>query len=241
MRFFNSIRNFLGLGEETKDTSPVLTNTQQEQTKIMMRDVIWDDAKPPVKKAFNVLVLADGHGHIRREDLQDTDRIPDAIFLLGDNDYDDIQELKRFIDEYRYTAPIFGIEGNHDKKGFLEREGIQNLHNKTIEFEGLIIGGLSGSIRYTEKMNYCMLSNGESEALMSQMPYCDILLTHDKPCFEKPERTDAHSGLTGIGSYIMYHHPSLVLHGHLHEPYIRQYENTVIRCCYGIECFTISI
>lgn len=51
----------------------------------------------------------------------------------------------------------------------------------------------------------------------------------------KEFETKVHSGLIGIGDYIERVHPKINLHGHNHIRQITRHNNTVIRCCYGVE------
>lgn len=196
----------------------------------------------PFDKSFIVMTIADSHGKLMQKDIiaaLNENAMPDYVFLLGDNAVDDIEAvLEVFKDK---GVPILGVAGNHDKKTILEQFGrIEDIHGRQISTNGIAVGGLSGSIKYKDDDYYALLTNEESEAVMREMPPCDILLTHDKPCFNEPKEVTAHSGLTGIGTYINEKSPRFVLHGHLHERYIKKYKNTIIRCCYGVEVFEIA-
>ena len=205
------------------------------------KDTVWTENSKPEIGSFNAVVVADGHGHITPDLLGDINVIPDVFFLLGDNDYDDIEAIKAFLDEYRYNVPVFGVEGNHDDRGLLKECGIDDLNGRVIEWNGFRIGGISGSIRYKEAGNRFMISNGESEAIADALPLCDILLTHSNPCFQYPDFLTPHSGLTGIGNYIREKQPKIVLHGHLHDQFVKSYQSTIVRCCWSVECIKISI
>ncbi len=206
------------------------------------KGIEWKTKEKPSIGTFNALVVADGHDHITQSLLQDVvDKIPDIVFLLGDNSHDDIEAVLYFLDDYRFKAPVLGVEGNHDMEGILCGHNIENLHGKVIEWNGFRIGGISGSIRYKDEPGYCMMTSDESEVLVEKMQPCDILLTHDKPCFGYPEAITPHSGLSGIGTYIETNQPKLLLHGHIHDRYVKQYKNTIIRCCFRAEMITISI
>lgn len=189
--------------------------------------------------SLTVMTIADSHGRINKDDLKSkwNDRI-DAVFMLGDNFPDDIEAALEIIPQ---GVAIYAVSGNHDSKDLLSHyERLNELNGQRTELKGCSITGLSGSIRYKQDDYYSLITNEESERILSDTPYSDILITHDKPCFNKPETVMAHSGLTGIGEYIKVRRPEIVLHGHLHEPYIKKYQNTVIRCCYGVEVFEIA-
>lgn len=203
--------------------------------------------------SINVMTVADSHGNLMQRELQKEYKKAlsvgklNAVFLLGDNFINDIETILEVIPE---EVPIYGVVGNHDAKDLLvPYKRIVNVSgmciapiadNHALSEYDYAIAGLSGSIRYKDDDYYAMLTNEESDVIMAKLPYAEILLTHDKPCFQAPEKLTSHSGLTGIGSYILEKKPKIVLHGHLHERYIKQYGDTMIRCCYGVETFPIA-
>lgn len=169
-------------------------------------------------------------------------RTPDAVFILGDLSYNDIEALKDY--HGLRGVPMYGVVGNHDERNALINQGITDIHMKTVKIGNYTVGGFGGSIRYKSDSFYMMHSNKESEELLNMLAHCDILLTHDKPRFEPDageEFPNSHSGLTGIARYIERHKPEYVFHGHLHEPYYTHFgENTLIMCLYGLEWIELS-
>lgn len=130
---------------------------------------------------MEILTVADCHGRLRESELLETldGRKPDVIFFLGDNEYNDIECVK----ENLKGIQMFGILGNHDSPDILERTEIENLHLKIVSYDGFLIGGFGGSIRYKNDSSHLLFTNEESEELLKDFPYADILITHDKPCF----------------------------------------------------------
>lgn len=197
---------------------------------------------------LNVLTIADGHGKLMQRDIKkvlDEHPNPDVVFFLGDNTSEDIEAVLELVPKH---VKMYGVVGNHDFKDVLEpyKDRITDVSeysyatgNMTSETD-YTIGGLAGSLRYKPDDRYVMLSNEESEAILERKPEVDILITHDKPCFSVPETLTAHSGLTGIGKYIIEKMPKIVLHGHLHERYTKRWGKTIIRSCYGVEMFTVA-
>lgn len=202
---------------------------------------------PIPRVTLTVMTVADMHGKLMQRSIEDklcSAALPDAVFLLGDNFSSDIGAVLAVIPE---SIPVFGVSGNHDFEGNLRQypriadvSGKCTLPHGSLKDSDFTIAGLSGSIRYKDEPRYCMLTNEESDSIMSGLPRADILLTHDKPCFAVPSELTSHSGLTGIGKYILEKKPSVVLHGHLHERHIKRLGGTVIRCCYGVEVFEIA-
>lgn len=182
---------------------------------------------------LDVLVIADTHGRFDEEALKEQLKTPPpAVFLLGDIEYPNLERIV----ELCTGLPIFGVLGNHDDKTFFnDLPQVEHLNGRMVTFHGIRIAGLSGSVRYKESANRCMITQEESKRLLMDVPDCDILITHDKPCFGVPQDYDAHGGLVGIAEYIKNHSPKFVLHGHMHEPGITKYKDTYIRCCYNIE------
>lgn len=198
-------------------------------------------------KELKVVTIADCHGSLKPEELDKIAEQPDLVFLLGDNDASDIQLITDFFKKNSPDSVMVGITGNHDTRKLLQdidfEAKIRDIHRSVIKCLDVRIGGFSGSIRYKPNPNdyYSMYSNEEGKAMLSELPDCDILITHDKPCYFTPISTSSHSGLVGIGDYIKTKKPAFVFHGHLHDNYVEQYKDTLIRCCYRVEFFTVKL
>jgi len=225
-----------------------------------------------------VAVISDTHGNLRQMKMREVIQSkPDVIFLLGDVAPDDFSTIRSY--SFFKDVPMFGVVGNHDDPPVLERHGITDLHLNVVNFNGFNLGGYGGAIKYKNDDYFLLHTNAESERELEELPKCDILLCHDKPCFveyfeddtpkkirsfsfrnfikksfrisettepipvkrPKPVIVHAHSGLTGIATYIEQKNPKYVFHAHMHANYVTQYENTTIRCCNGIELVEISL
>jgi Icc-related predicted phosphoesterase len=197
------------------------------------------------KGHFNVVTIADCHGTLEEKELLDIKVSPDVVILLGDNAPPDLDIILKFFSERNKRPLVIGITGNRDEEDLLRKHylgKITDLHMNKLCYGAAELCGYDGSLKYKPDTMYALHTNEESERDMASLPSCNILITHDKPCFEKKsEIIDAHAGLTGIGDYIKKNKPSLVLHGHLHERYITEYENTTIRCCYRVEEFSVKL
>lgn len=211
----------------------------------------WENEPEPEipKKIFNVITVADCHGRLKTSELAavyeniDKDDFIKAdgmfVLLLGDNTEKDIENVLSIIPE---NIDIYGVVGNHDKKNLLSSypriNDINGVYTLTKDFS---IAGLSGSLRYKDDPDHALITNEESEKILSKMPYVDIFIAHDQPCFQKPAEPDAHSGLTGIAKYIMEKHPQYVFYGHLHDKLFGRYKDTLYYCCYGVEKHKIQL
>jgi len=71
----------------------------------------------------------------------------DVMFSTGDLSLFDFTTIEELIPQ----KVAFGVYGNHDTPGYLERLGIINLHLKVFKWNGFTIGGYQGSPRYKAK------------------------------------------------------------------------------------------
>lgn len=253
---------FLGLFKKKKPQTDLLEveEEKEEKEQFTFTDLSSCECRD-ASDTLDVLVITDTHGKLMRKQAEEGigmathDTFPDIIFFLGDvmdDDFGMLEEL--FSYQTKAGTPVFGISGNHDNKELISQHKFVTpldgrVQTVTIRGRQYTIGGLSGSIRYKDEPKYVLRSHKESSDILRLMPACDILITHDKACYEKPEdyeadmSLNAHSGLYGIGEYILQKKPSLHLHGHLHDQYIKRLNNTgtVVRCCYYIERFDVRI
>lgn len=206
-----------------------------------------------------LLTVADGHGTLHREDFLYAlkGNKPDMVLFLGDNFNYDLDLTIDFLNQQGLDdIPRYGIVGNHEYKKILDQYPIQNLHLQTASFpvnfmRTVIIGGFGGCIRYkNEGDDYMMFTNEQSVSLLNNFAKTDLFICHSNPSFKKPEQTDAHSGLLGIGRYIEKNKPVLTIHGHEHirktdYKRIRKglfvNELCCIRSCYKVESFYVDI
>ena len=138
--------------------------------------------------------------------------------------------------EYLVTLmniPVFYVPGNHDPAYTSERSdghaaGCTNLDLRTARFQGVLIAGFGGSIRYRPG---AVNQYSQSEAFVraiQMMPALllnrlrhgrtlDILISHSPPFGVQDDDSSAHRGLKAINWLIEWAQPRLHLHGHLHN------------------------
>lgn len=194
---------------------------------------------------MNALIVSDTHGKLTQKKLDDFlfKRKPDVIFILGDLSEEDIEVLQTF--EKTKDVAMYGVIGNHDEIHLLKDHGITDLHLKTVKIGDYTVGGFGGSLKYKNDASYLMYTNEMSEAALKLLAPCDILLTHDKPCFKKfpffkNMALSAHSGLTGIAEYIKRHKPKYHFHGHIHKKSECKWKDTIIVSCYELGWVTLK-
>ena len=248
MNYIKSIKKLFKASKTdcSKQTSRTLNN-KEELIYTFTDDEVYDIelSKSESKRTYNIVTIADCHGTLKERELIDAaEVVPDIVVLLGDNTPSDLDLIVEFFTKAGFCPSMVGVTGNHDEEALLRNyysDKIADLHMKEKSLNSITFCGFDGSIRYKPDKRYAMYSNEESEEMLSSLSSCDILIAHDKPCFKKPKTLTSHSGLTGLGDYIKANNPKLMLHGHLHDRYIKKYKNTVIRCCYRVEHFAISI
>lgn len=182
------------------------------------------------RKNLQILAIADLHFGDRQtlETVRNYDfDYNTSCVLLGDIPLNALIFLREIIKQ-----PIFGILGNHDEFGQLERCGIENLDRKIVTINGVKIAGLSGSHRYKHG-DYPLLTQRESIAAAKAIPAADILISHDTAYRLMGRKDAAHCGLKGISRYISRREPVLNLCGHYHENVSKKCGKCKVRCVFG--------
>jgi uncharacterized protein len=124
------------------------------------------------------------------------------------------------------SVPLLFVRGNHDERYESEPPGGLNLHRNIIEFRGLAIAGLEGSIRYnrgliqyTEFEMLSMVCRLTSRTLPRSLLFgkrIDILVTHSPPFGIHDEKDPAHRGFKSLLRFLDWNKPRYMLHGHVH-------------------------
>jgi hypothetical protein len=130
-------------------------------------------------------------------------------------------------------APLYGVHGNHDASlasGEAAEDhghwGMEELHGRVVEEQGLLIGGFDGSLRYNDG-SYQYSELGMREQVARMIPqlllnrlrygrYLDILVTHAPPrhIHDQPDR--CHQGFGVFRWFLRTFRPRYHLHGHIH-------------------------
>lgn len=126
-------------------------------------------------------------------------------------------------------VPLMYVMGNHAGAGGEKEfpEGCQNLDNTVVEFKGLLIAGLQGSIRYNAEGTYQYGENEMRTKIARLLPafyrnkvrrgrYLDVLVTHAPPYGIHDGRDLAHRGFKSFLWLIDRYRPECLIHGHQH-------------------------
>lgn len=152
----------------------------------------------------------------------------EAVFLLGDIEPYYLKTIKeRFME-----LPIFGVHGNHDTYGDLERHGITNVHDQRVWLNNYSIIGLEGSMRY-KKGNAPLYTEEEVLKITRYFPHVDIILSHNSPKDVHDQPDLAHQGFEGLTRYILNKKPIFHFHGHQHKNHASFLNQTLIIGIHG--------
>ncbi len=149
------------------------------------------------------------------------------------------------------SAPMFYVRGNHDEVYDSQPPGGINLHRQVVEYRGLLMAGLEGSIKYNRgAIQYTQLQMhrmvlGLGPAILwnrwARKRGIDLFVTHS-PALNIHDGNDvAHRGFTSFLNFMKWYRPRYMLHGHVHiwdrrKTVRTQYEST---CVLNINPFTV--
>ena len=127
------------------------------------------------------------------------------------------------------NVPLFYVMGNHGGDGG-ERvfpEGCENIDGRAVEYKGLLIAGLEGSLRYNNRPHFQYTENEMRAKVAKLTPalvlnrarygrYLDLLVTHAPP-YQIGDGIDLpHRGFQSFVWLIDHYKPRYHLHGHVH-------------------------
>ncbi len=133
------------------------------------------------------------------------------------------------------SIPTYGIHGNHD--GSLMRRqhddgvsradwGMEEIHGRIVEEQGLLIGGFDGSLKYNSG-SYQYTQAGMRAQIAGMLPqllmnrlrhgrFLDILITHAPPRHIHDQEDRPHQGFEVFRWFLKTFRPRYHLHGHIH-------------------------
>ncbi len=149
------------------------------------------------------------------------------------------------------SVPMFYVRGNHDEIYQEDPPGGIDLHGKVVEYKGLTLAGLEGSIRYNAgaiqytqmQMHWKVLQLG-SKVLWNRVMRrhgIDLFVTHSPARDIHDGRDVAHRGFDSFINFLNWHRPRYMLHGHVHTWDRRKVVRTQFKstCVLNINPFTV--
>ena len=152
----------------------------------------------------------------------------DLIIGCGDLTYDYLDFVATAL-----AAPIRAVHGNHDvPPENLDDPAVSvwwdgiDLHGRVVNVDGVLLGGLQGSPRYSDGP----FQSGELDmwlAILRMLPrlvvnrirrgrFIDVLVTHAPPRGIHDRQDPAHRGFAAFRTFVRWFHPRYHLHGHTH-------------------------
>ncbi|MCY4019487.1 MAG: metallophosphoesterase [Chloroflexi bacterium] len=149
------------------------------------------------------------------------------------------------------SVPMFYVRGNHDEIYKDDPPGGIDLHGRVVEYKGLTLAGLEGSIRYNAgeiqytqmQMHWQVVQLG-TKVLWNRVTGrrgIDLFVTHS-PARNIHDGGDfAHRGFDSFINVLKWYRPRYMLHGHVHTWDRRKIVRTQFRstCVLNINPFTV--
>ena len=149
------------------------------------------------------------------------------------------------------SVPMFYVRGNHDEMYDQEPPGGIDLHGRVIEFKGLTLAGLEGSIRYNSgdiqytqsQMHWMVMRLGPKIMwnCLKRGQHIDIFVTHSPARNIHDGKDFAHRGFDSFLNFMKWYRPRYLLHGHVHTWDRRKTVQTQFgsTCIMNINPFTV--
>ncbi len=197
---------------------------------------------------MKILMVADKI-HKTLYDYFDKERWNDIDLILSAGDLK--PKYLSFLVTMVKGAPVLYVRGNHDHDYKINPPlGCENIHGKIIDFQGLTILGLEGSVWYNGKgVQYREWEMWwEYTKVWPQILFkknIDIILTHNPPFGLHDGTGFAHRGFKVFRYLIDKYEPQYFIHGHQHLSYSKQkrkitYKNTQIINAYEYHILEVN-
>jgi Icc-related predicted phosphoesterase len=162
-------------------------------------------------------------------------------------------------------GPLFYVIGNHGnavKQSYAPKEeweypgGCENIDGRVVQYKGLLIAGLEGSMRYNDNPDFQYTEREMAWKVWQLAPalmlnrllhgrYLDILITHAPPSgiHDRPDR--CHQGFRAFRTLMDRFRPRYLIHGHVHvyhpsEPTRTEYRKTTVINTYGYQTLEVN-
>lgn len=180
-------------------------------------------------------------------------RFADVDFVLGCGD------LPHYYLEYLVDVlgkPVFHVRGNHTAnieyaatgEDRVSPWGAVDLHRRVVNFQGLLMAGFEGSLRYrkgsfmytqAEMWNFVLAMTPRLLWNISRHGRAlDLLATHAPPWGVQDAADPAHRGFKAFRWLLRVFRPRYHFHGHIHlydkaSPALTRFHNTLVVNTYG--------
>jgi len=183
----------------------------------------------------------------------------DLVLSCGDLPFDYMEYIVTML-----GRPLFFVYGNHAQHLRIRSDGTTarhvpqgciNIHRRVVNYKGLLIGGLEGSMRYREgEHQYTQGEMARMARLMApklwwnRLRYgraIDILITHAPPYGIHDGADLCHQGFRALLSFMDRYKPRYLIHGHTHlyrrdAQRVTRYNETIVLNAYGYQLIEID-
>ncbi len=183
----------------------------------------------------------------------------DLVLACGDLPFDYMEYIVTML-----GRPLYHVYGNHAQHTRVSAhgtttdrhpEGCINIHRRIVNFRGLLVGGLEGSMRYREgdhqytQREMSLLAASMAPGLwLNRLRYgraIDILITHAPPFGIHDADDLCHQGFFALLSFMDCYKPRYLIHGHTHlyrqdAKRVTHYNETMVLNTYGYQVIEID-
>ena len=193
------------------------------------------------------------HSASAAERFQDVD----LVLSCGDLPFDYLEFIVSVLNKR-----LFYVYGNHARDVLLfdgsvksAPEGCENIHHRVVNYKGVLIAGLEGSVRYREgphqytqeEMSWLVRSMAP-KLWWNKLRYgraVDILITHAPPYGIHDGEDRCHQGFRAFLRFMDLYKPRYLIHGHTHlyrrdAPRMTRYGETIVLNTYGYQIIEID-
>lgn len=189
------------------------------------------------------------------------ERFAKVDFVLGCGD------LPYYYLEYLVDVlakPVYFVRGNHAAEleysaageGRRAPWGAVDLHGRVVNFEGLLLAGFEGSVRYrpgpfmyTQSEMWGLVLRMAPRLLINKLIHgraLDVLATHAPPSDVQDAPDPAHRGFKAFRWLLKVFKPPYHFHGHIHvyhkdAPVLTRFHNTLVVNTYGYREMKLQI
>ena len=183
----------------------------------------------------------------------------DLVLSCGDLPYDYLEYIVTML-----AVPLFFVRGNHDREWEQTPTGIVpaypggcvDLHCRTVEYRGLLLAGLQGSMRY--KPGPYQYSEREMVLNILQLwpklwwnrlrsgRFLDILISHAAPRGIHDQPDLCHRGFASLVRFMDRFRPRYLVHGHVHlygreQRWRTRYRQTEVVNAFGYRILEVEV
>ncbi len=163
-------------------------------------------------------------------------------------------------------GPLFYVVGNHGnavrQQNLAPHQweypgGCENIDGRVVEYRGLLIAGLEGSMRYNANPYFQYTEREMAQKVWKLVPslvfnrlrygrYLDILITHAPPQGIHDRTDRCHQGFRAFTAFMERFRPRYLIHGHVHlygasEQAETVYLDTTVVNTYGYRVLDLDI